>query len=131
MNRVDHGDVIGVLAALGGLDIAAMCGAFLGAAAYRIPAVIDGMISAVAALCAKRLCPDAGNAMLASHISAEPGGRMILDELGLCAPLDAGMHLGEGTGALMLMPLLDMAWEVYQNGQNFERLGIEAYQPLT
>ena len=69
--------------------------------------------------------------MLASHVSAEPLGALLLEKLGLEAPLNAGMHLGEGTGALMLMPLLDTALEVYRSGQNFDRLGIEAYQPLT
>lgn len=69
--------------------------------------------------------------MLASHISAEPLGALLLEKLGLEAPLEAGMHLGEGSGALMLMPLLEIALEVYHNGQCFERLGIEAYRPLT
>ena len=131
VNHPNRDDVIGLIADLGGLDIAAMCGAFLGAAACRVPAVIDGMISAAASLCAQRLCPAAAAAMLASHVSTEPAGRLLLDALGLHAPLDAGMHLGEGTGALMLMPLLDMAWEVYHSGQDFERLGIEAYRPLS
>ena len=75
-------------------------------------------------------CPGAKAAMLASHISTEGPDKQLLKALELKAPLDAGMHLGEGTGALMLMPLLDMALEVFQRGQNFERLGIEAYQPL-
>jgi nicotinate-nucleotide--dimethylbenzimidazole phosphoribosyltransferase len=69
--------------------------------------------------------------MLASHVSAEPLGALLLEKLGLEAPLDAGMHLGEGSGALMLMPLLEIANEVYRSGQNFDGLGIEAYQPLT
>ena len=130
-NTPDPTDPIDVLSKVGGLDLAALCGAFLGAASARVPAVIDGVISAAAALCAYRLCPRARAAMLASHVSSEPAAAVLLEALGLCAPISAGMHLGEGTGALMLMPLLDMAWEVYQNGQNFERLGIEAYQPLT
>ena len=127
----DEKNTVRLMAELGGLDIAAMCGAFLAAAANRIPVIIDGAISATAAYCALRLCPDAGSAMLASHVSAEPLGKLLLEKLNLRAPLDAGMHLGEGTGALMLMPLLDTALAVYRSGQNFDRLGIEAYQPLT
>ena len=123
-------DTVRLMAELGGLDIAAMCGACLGAAANRIPVIIDGMITATAAYCACLLCPGAKAAMLASHISTEGPDKQLLKALELKAPLDAGMHLGEGTGALMLMPLLDMALEVFQRGQNFERLGIEAYQPL-
>ena len=128
LNHPDPEDTVGLLAALGGLEIAAMCGAFLGAAACRRPVIVDGVISAAAALCAARLCPDARDAMLLSHISKEPVGRQIVKALGFSAPLDAGMYLGEGTGAVMLMPLLDMALSLYHSGQDFERLGIEAYR---
>lgn len=129
VNRTDPRDTVGVLSALGGLEIAAMCGAFLGAAACRTPVIVDGVISAAAALCAVRLCPAAGDAMLASHVSKEPVGKALLGAIGLRAPLDAGMYLGEGTGAVLLMPLLDMALRLYDSGQSFERLGIEAYRP--
>ena len=129
VNRPDPNDIPGLLAALGGLEIAAMCGAFLGAAACRKPVIIDGVISAAAALCAVRLCPAAADALLASHVSAEPTGREILKAMGLRAPLDAGMFLGEGAGAVMLMPLLDQALSLYRSGQSFEKLGIEAYRP--
>ena len=83
-----------------------------------------------AALCAVRLCPDAKAAILASHVSSEPAGERLLNALGLKAPLRAEMHLGEGGGAVMLMPLLDMAMAVYGSGQSFGRLGIEPYRPL-
>ena len=129
VNRPDPDDIPGLLAKVGGLEIAAMCGAFLAAAACRKPVIIDGVISAVAALCAVRLCPDAADALLPSHVSAEPAGREILNALGLHAPLDAGMFLGEGAGAVMLMPLLDLALSLYRSGQDFARLGIEAYRP--
>ena len=129
VNRPDPTDIPGLLAALGGLEIAAMCGAFLGAAACRRPVIVDGVISAVAALCAVRLCPDAADALLPSHVSAEPVGREILKAIGLHAPLDAGMYLGEGGGAVMLMALLDLALSLYHSGQDFEHLGIEAYRP--
>ena len=128
VNRPGPDDIPGLLAAVGGLEIAAMCGAFLAAAACRKPVIIDGVISAVAALCAVRLCPDAAEALLPSHVSAEPAGREILKALGLHAPLDAGMFLGEGAGAVMLMPLLDLALSLYRSGQDFARLGIEAYR---
>ena len=129
VNQPDPDDIPGLLAKVGGLEIAAMCGAILGAAACRKPVIIDGVISAAAALCAVRLCPDAADALLPSHVSAEPAGREILNALGLRAPLDAGMYLGEGTGAVMLMPLLDLSLSLYRSGQDFARLGIEAYQP--
>ena len=129
VNRPDPDDIPGLLAKVGGLEIAAMCGAFLGAAACRKPVIIDGVISAVSALCAVRLCPAAADALLPSHVSAEPAGREILKALGLRAPLDAGMFLGEGAGAVMLIPLLDLALSLYQSGQDFARLGIEAYRP--
>ena len=128
VNRPDPNDIPGLLAKVGGLEISAMCGAFLAAAACRKPVIIDGVISAVAALCAVRLCPDAAEALLPSHVSAEPAGREILKALGLHAPLDAGMFLGEGAGAVMLLPLLDLALSLYRSGQDFARLGIEAYR---
>ena len=128
-NRPDANDVPDVLAKVGGLDLAGMCGAYLGAAASRIPVLIDGFISAVAALCALRLCPEAGSAMLASHVSAEPASVHVLKALGLEPLLAAGMRLGEGSGAVAAMPLLDMALAVYQSGQDFARLGIPAYTP--
>ena len=129
LNRPDPDDIPGLLASVGGLEIAAMCGAFLAAAACRKPVIIDGVISAVAALCAVRLCPDGAEALLPSHVSAEPAGREILNALGLHAPLDAGMFLSEGAGAMMLMPLLDLALSLYRSGQDFARIGIEAYRP--
>ena len=128
-NRPDPADPVDVLCKLGGLDLAAMCGAFLGAAACRVGAVVDGCISAAAALCALRLCPPAGAAMFASHLSAEPMGAQLLKALGLEAPIHARMHLGEGGGAVALLPMLDLALAVYQSGQTFDRLGIAAYVP--
>ncbi len=129
VNRPEPSDVVDVLAKIGGLDLAAMCGAFLGAAVARLPVVVDGFICAVAALCAQRLCPGAEAAMLASHVSAEPAGALVLQAIGLEAPIRAGMRLGEGSGAVALLPLLDMALAVYNSGQTFDRLGIEAYVP--
>lgn len=129
VNQPDPDDPLDVLCKVGGLDIAAMTGFYLGAAARRRPVLLDGAISCAAALLAVRLCPNARKAMLASHRPAEPCGQLLLQELGLEPVLDAGLHLGEGTGAVAAMPLLDMALSVYQNMSTFDHMGIEAYQP--
>lgn len=129
INRPDPDDPIDVLLKLGGFEIAAMAGAFLGGMTHRIPVVIDGVISAVAALLALRICPDAGGFMLPSHMSREPAGRLVMDALGLDPVIDAGMALGEGTGAVMLFPLLDLACRVYCGNHTFSDLGMNAYTP--
>ena len=110
------------------LDIAAMAGACLGAAAARLPLLLDGFISTVAALAAVRLCPAAEAPLLASHRSAEPAGQMLLDALGLSPLLCAGLRLGEGTGALAALPLFDMAMAMY-GGAEFSSYGMDAYTP--
>lgn len=126
VNAVDPGDALGVLAALGGFDIAGMVGMFVGAAERRIPIVVDGFISALCAYTAEKLAPGCSCAMLASHVSAEPAARLLLEALGLSAPIQAGLRLGEGTGAVCLLPLLDAALALY-NGTTFQATGIEAY----
>ena len=129
VNRPDKNDPIGVLAGLGGFEIAGMAGAFLGGMTHGIPVVIDGVISAVAALLALRISPEAGEFMLASHMSREPAGKLVMEALGLEPVIDAGMALGEGTGAVMLFPLLDMAHRVYCGDHTFADLGMDAYTP--
>ena len=129
LNRPDPADPIDVLSKVGGLDIAGLCGIFLGGAECRVPILVDGFISAVAALCAARLNPEAGSAMLASHVSAEPAGRLVLDALGLKPLITAEMRLGEGSGAVAALPLLDMALAVYHSGHTFDRMGMEPYTP--
>lgn len=129
VNRTEQSDPLGILAAVGGFDIAGMCGAFLGGAAVGVPVLIDGVISAAAALLAVRLCPNADKAMLASHVSAEPAGALALKALGKKPLITAEMHLGEGTGAVAAIPLLDMALAVYREGYTFDAAGLEAYQP--
>jgi nicotinate-nucleotide--dimethylbenzimidazole phosphoribosyltransferase len=94
-----------------------------------VPIIVDGFISAVSALIAKRICPNSICAVLPSHVSAEPAGMTVLEELGLTPPIRAGMRLGEGTGAVALLPLLDMALAVYHGMCTFEDTGIEAYTP--
>jgi nicotinate-nucleotide--dimethylbenzimidazole phosphoribosyltransferase len=130
VNQPDPDDAYDILRKLGGFDIAGMTGIFLGGALYRIPIVIDGIISAVSALIAMRLCPESRHAMLASHVSDEPAGRMLLDALNLRPLITAEMRLGEGTGAVASFPLLDMALCVYHGSSSFSDIGLEAYRPL-
>lgn len=129
VNAPDAADAVDVLMKVGGLDLAALCGVFLGGAYYRLPVVVDGLISSAAALCAVKLCPAARDAMLSSHVSSEPAGALTLSALGLPPVITAGMHLGEGSGAVALLPLLDMALSVYNSGHTFDVLGIDAYTP--
>ena len=128
-SRPDPVDPLDVLGKVGGFDIAGMCGIYLGGAMHRVPVLMDGFISTVAALCALRLCPKSAKAMFASHVSAEPAGRLILDVLGKTPLITAGMRLGEGTGAVCAIPMLDMALSLYQDGTTFDGTGIEAYTP--
>ncbi len=120
-------DPLAILAEAGGYEIAGMAGVFLGAVKYRIPVVIDGAISSVAALAAQRMDPRAVSYMLASHQSEEVTGKLALQELGQKAILHAGMCLGEGTGAVAVFPILDMAMEVYRNMGTFTEYQIEPY----
>ena len=123
VNEPDKNDPMDVLCKVGGFDIVHMTGLYLGAALDGIPIVIDGVISAVAALCAYRLCPKSLDYMLPSHISAEPAFSLIMNELGLVPVLDAEMRLGEGTGAVCLIPILDMAISVYSDTITYSDLG--------
>ena len=116
-----------LLAELGGLEIAGMVGVFLGARQYQIPVVLDGAITCVAALAAMRMEPEVVDYLLASHVSEEASGRLALEALGLPAVIHGKLCLGEGSGAMMLFPLLDMALSIYKNMGTFEDLSIEAY----
>lgn len=126
-NRPIPSDALDVLHKLGGFDMAGMAGIFIGGAIYRVPIIIDGLISSVAALIAARLCPNCVCAMLASHCSAEPAALQILNELNTPAVLRAGLKLGEGTGAVCMMPLLDMVLSVYNGSAAFSDTGIGQY----
>ena len=123
-------DPIDALSALGGYEIAAMTGLFLGGAIARIPVVIDGVISAAAACFADWILPDCHDFMLASHTSEEPAAKGLLARLQLEAPIHARLRLGEGTGGLLLLPLLDAAVALYRNSHQFEKIGMEPYKPL-
>lgn len=128
VNTPNPDDALDVLSKVGGLDIAGLCGLFLGGALYGVPVLMDGVITSAAALCAVRLCPAAGKAVFASHCSAEPCGKRLLAALQKRPLITAGMHLGEGTGALAAIPLLDMALAVY-HGSTFADYGMQAYTP--
>lgn len=123
--QADASDVMGVLSKLGGLDICAMAGAYLGAASARIPAVIDGYIGCVAALAAVRLAPEVKAYLFASHVSEEPGAALALEALGLEAPLRLRLRLGEGSGCPLLFSLLDAACAVYHKMATFEEARID------
>ena len=114
INRPDPAQPLDVIAKVGGLDIAGMCGLYLGAAACGLPVFIDGFISSAAALCAARISPLCQGYMLPSHCSAEAGGRLLLEALGFSAPIEAGLCLGEGTGGVLGAALLDYALSAYQ-----------------
>ncbi|MBR1659045.1 MAG: nicotinate-nucleotide--dimethylbenzimidazole phosphoribosyltransferase [Oscillospiraceae bacterium] len=124
-NRPDRRDPVDVLSKVGGFDLAAMCGAFLGAAASRRPVVIDGYISAVAALCAARLCPAAKGYLIPSHASAEPGYVLAMDSLGLRPMLLLDMRLGEGSGCPLAFQLLDAACAIINHMASFDEAGID------
>lgn len=124
VNRPDRDDVVGVLSKVGGFDLAAMCGAFLGAAAARRPAVIDGLISAAAALCAVRLCPNVRGYLVASHASFEIGYRLAMEAMDLRPLFDLGMRLGEGSGCPLAFQVLDAACAVINDMATFDEAGI-------
>lgn len=124
LNNPDPSDPVDVLQKLGGFDIAGMIGIYLGGALCRIPVLVDGFISATAALLACRICPAVSKYLLFSHESAEPASRAVLDALGAEPPIHAGMRLGEGTGAVALLPLLDLALAVYNDLMTFADIGM-------
>ena len=130
LNKPDPTDPIDVLSKLGGFDIAGMTGLFLGGAECGIPIVIDGVISAVSACLAEMISPGCPDFMLPSHASTEPSARLLLEKLGLKAPIYAGFHLGEGTGGIMLLPLLDGALAVYNGAHRFDEMNMERYKEL-
>lgn len=124
VNRPNPNDPVDVLAKVGGFDIAGMAGVFLGGALYRVPVIVDGFISATAALVAARVWPEARKGMLFSHVSAELASRAVLAALDAEPLIQAQMRLGEGTGAVALLPLLDMALAVYYDLMTFAEIGM-------
>lgn len=126
ISGLDPADVIGVLAKVGGFDICAMTGAFLGAAYYRIPVVIDGYISAVAALCAYRLAPNSVNFMFGSHQSKEKGYLIAMDALGVKPYFNLGMRLGEGSGCPISFKIIETACAAMNGMATFAEGSIDA-----
>ena len=124
VNRPDPDDPLGVLAALGGFEIAGLVGIVLAGAARRVPVVLDGFIAGAAALVAVRLCPAARAYLVAAHVSAEPGHRRLLETLGLAPLLDLGMRLGEGTGAALGIGLLRAALACADGMATFKGAGV-------
>lgn len=150
VNEPDPEDAIDVLSKVGGIELAALCGVCLGGAVYRMPILLDGVITLAAAISAVRIQEKDGlveevlagteaglaggmlcvsDVLLASHMSAEPSTRYMMEALELSAPINAGMRLGEGSGAVAALLLLDMALREYQSAHTFDVLGIEAYTP--
>ena len=125
VNRPDGDDPMDVLAKVGGFDLAAMCGAFLGAAATRRPVVIDGFISAVAALCAVRLCPRVRDYLVPSHASFEIGYRLAMESMNLEPLFLLGMRLGEGSGCPLAFQVLSAACAVMNDMATFDQAGID------
>jgi nicotinate-nucleotide--dimethylbenzimidazole phosphoribosyltransferase len=123
-NPVDRDDPLAVLAALGGAELAFLCGVALGAAAEQMVVLVDGFISSVAALVAARFAPAAVEAMIAAHLSPEPGHRVVLDALGLEPVLDLGLRLGEGSGAALCLPVLDAALAALAEMATFADAGV-------
>ena len=114
-----------MIAKVGGLDIAGMCGVFLGAAIYRIPVVIDGFISIVAALCAQRLCGFSRDFMFPSHVSDEIGYMRAAQELGLDPWLHMNMRLGEGSGCPLAFQILEASCALMNEMATFEQARID------
>ena len=125
LNRPDRDDPVDVLSKVGGFDLAAMCGAFLGAAATRRPVVIDGFISAVAALCAVRLCPRVRDYLVPSHASFEIGYRLVMEAMSLEPLFLLGMRLGEGSGCPLAFQVLSAACAVMNDMATFDQAGID------
>ncbi|MBP5155265.1 MAG: nicotinate-nucleotide--dimethylbenzimidazole phosphoribosyltransferase, partial [Clostridia bacterium] len=125
VNMPDSRDVLDVISKVGGYDIAAMTGAFIGAASLRVPAVTDGFISAVSALCAVRRNPLVREYLIASHSSCEKGYAIAADELGIKPMLDLKMRLGEGSGCPAAMLLADHACRILNEMATFDEAGID------
>jgi nicotinate-nucleotide--dimethylbenzimidazole phosphoribosyltransferase len=126
LHQPDPADPVGVLAAVGGLEHAALAGFMLGAAALRVPVLLDGVIACSAALAASALAPDVVHALIAGHLSTEPGARHALARLGLRPLLDLDLRLGEGSGAALALPIVQSAVRVLREVATFDGAGVSA-----
>lgn len=125
LNAPNRADSIDVLAKVGGLEIGGMAGVMVGAAAHRIPVVIDGYISTIAALIAITIAPEAKGYLITSNASLEPGARLASELLGIPPMLNMDMCLGEGSGAALIFPILDAAVSMMTNMATFAEVGME------
>jgi nicotinate-nucleotide--dimethylbenzimidazole phosphoribosyltransferase len=123
-NRPDPAEPLAALAAVGGLEHAALAGFMLGGAALRVPVVLDGVIACAAALAARALAPDVVDCLIAGHVSTEPGARRALTALGLRPLLDLDMRLGEGSGAALALPIVAAAARVLRDVATFDSAGV-------
>ena len=123
-HRPDSADPLGVLSAVGGFEIGAIAGVCLGAAAHRVPVVVDGFISAAGALIAAALCPAARSYLIASHLSVERGHAPLWQTLGLRPLLEMDLRLGEGTGAVLAMHLVEAACRILAEMATFADAGV-------
>jgi nicotinate-nucleotide--dimethylbenzimidazole phosphoribosyltransferase len=124
VNRERLTDPLNTLAAVGGLEIAGICGLILGAVFCRRPVVVDGFISTAAALVVCKMCPHAADYLFFSHLSAETGHAVFFDTYKIRPILDLGMHLGEGTGAALAMFVIEAAVKIYNEMATFEAAGV-------
>ncbi|MEG2353080.1 MAG: nicotinate-nucleotide--dimethylbenzimidazole phosphoribosyltransferase [Clostridium sp.] len=124
VNNPNKDDILDVISKVGGLDIAGLCGCFLGAAKNRVPIVIDGIIASAAALCAYRLNPNVRDFMFASHLAVEPGAVYVMKELNLEPVLNLRMRCGEGTGCAVGFQIIDTALYMMRTMGTFEDAGI-------
>jgi nicotinate-nucleotide--dimethylbenzimidazole phosphoribosyltransferase len=124
LHALDPERPLDVLATVGGLEIAALVGAVLAASAAHIPVVLDGFITGAAALIAARLSPNVAPRLIASHRSAEPGHRIVLEALGLDPILDLGLRLGEGSGAALAIPVVRAAAAIMGGMATFDEAGV-------
>jgi len=124
LNKPDSSDALDVLARIGGFEIAGLAGVILGAAARRVPVMIDGFISGAAALIAAGLCPQAKDYMIAGHVSVEPGHLACLEYLGLKPLLNLNMRLGEGTGGAIGISLAEASCRILSEMATFEEAGV-------
>ncbi|MCR5806550.1 MAG: nicotinate-nucleotide--dimethylbenzimidazole phosphoribosyltransferase [Oscillospiraceae bacterium] len=128
VNNPSKEDEFDILSKVGGIDLGAMMGMYLGGMKYNIPIVIDGAVSLTAAALAYLYNPEVKNYMIPSHASSEKLAKVLFEYMDLKAPIDAGLHIGEATGGVMLMPMLDMAIGLYNSKHTFESLDMEQYK---
>ncbi|SDC89721.1 MULTISPECIES: nicotinate-nucleotide--dimethylbenzimidazole phosphoribosyltransferase [unclassified Candidatus Frackibacter] len=128
VNNPDPKDAVDILSAVGGLEIAGMAGVILGAAANKVPVIMDGLISGASALIAQKLKPEIVAYLIPSHNSVEPGHKKVYEQLELSPFLDLDMRLGEGTGAVLAMPFLDTSVSLMKKMATFEEAAVNNSQ---